>query len=111
MKIQRIIYVANTSLNHFKQAFGFENFRFLDLNSEVSDDEKKDFFMKQILSKSEFYHTAYKNGVKIILKETPEQAVKAKERYRYVYFVTKTIHMIFVFTVYKLLCKLLTNIF
>lgn len=104
LNIQRIIFGSHVSLKYFySRSFNFTNFKFLDLNLDLTQHECEEFgIIEKSSSKLEYYENGIKMANRFFLKETDEDEKKAKRRYPYVYFVTRLIHVVVIYLVVKL---------
>lgn len=109
MKIQRIIFNSQRSLQHFSSNnFSFDNFKFIDLNLSIPPHEKDDFSYNNrfICSNQDLCIISYKLNLKVLFGEDERDLEIAKKRVPYMYFFTRCIHLIFAFTSLKLIYSL-----
>ena len=67
--------------------------------------------IQKLISNKDYYFNAFKMARKVILNETEREEAIARQRYPYVYFITKLIHAIGVFIAFKLVYALIKLIF
>jgi alcohol-forming fatty acyl-CoA reductase len=106
MKIQRIKVNAENALQYFYQHnFRFNHFNFIDLNLDIPAHEKDEFSIndKYVMNNRTFYVNALRTCKKVLLKETEQDEEIARKRYPYIYVITRTIHLLFLYTCYKVL--------
>lgn len=113
MKIQRIIYHSEKSLQYFGQKlFKIVNYKFNDLNLMVPEPEKKDFFISETkFGNSNYYSNIYFAGLQAILKESPADLPKARKRFVYVQLVLRTVHVLVTFAALRMLKQVVLNFF
>lgn len=107
MKIQRLIYNSETSLKYFTtNVFTILNYNFVDLNLAVPAHEKKVFYMNETLSANmDLYCRTYVVGLHEIMHESPMALPAAKQRYLYVFWISKTVHAIIFYAAFQMLSK------
>lgn len=113
MKIQRIIYHSEKSLQYFGQKlFKIVNYKFNDLNLMVPEQEKKDFFISETkFGNSNYYSDIYFAGLQAVLKESPADLPKARKRFFYVQLVLRTVHVLVTFAALRMLKQVVLNFF
>lgn len=111
MKVQRLIANSNASLGYFySHTFKFDNFNFIDLNNSIPKHEIDEFCIaEKVFSNTELYGKTLACCLKYVLGETKQHAAIAKARFPKIYFITRTIHAIVLFTVFKLFYKCLLH--
>lgn len=112
MKIQRIMYNAETSLSYFSShVFKIDNFNFNDLNLAIPKLEKKDFFVNETFyATSELFKQTYINALSEIFHEKPEDLPKAKQRYFYIKLVSNAVRIMFYYFVYRVVNRIALNL-
>lgn len=113
MKIHRLIYNSQISLKHFyTRSFKFDNFNFFDLNLGIPEHEMEEFgIVQKLISNKDYYFNGFKMARKVILNETEREEAIARQRYPYVYLITKLIHVIAVYLAFKLFYTIISFIF
>ena len=104
---------AEKSLNHFQtNCFNIMNHKFNDLNLAIPNHEKQDFYVNETNFKNaELFKNGYVIGLQEIFKESPKNLPKARNRFFYVILISRTLHLMFAFIVFKLLNKVVLNFF
>lgn len=105
MKVQRLIYNGEVSLEHFySHNFKFDNFNFIDLNLLVPTHEKEDFSIAERCSLNrDLYTLTYKMSLRTVFGETEQDTEAARRRAPYIYFIVRAVHLTFAMTTMKLL--------
>lgn len=99
LKIQRVIFNAETSLKFFtSNHFDFSNSNFIDLDLAIPTREKKEFSTVQsAVGNLELCRATYIVALQEIFKESVDDLPKARRRYFYVVLITRTLHTIMFF--------------
>lgn len=97
MKIQRKISIADTALRHFIfNAIKFETKNFNNLQLELPKSERDDFYMNEKIHSHEgFIMASYKEALQTWFKQTPEEELAAKKRYKIICLVDSGLTKLF----------------
>lgn len=103
MRVQRIVQNVYNSLNHFLcTEFDIDNFKFLDLNKNLSGDERSEF---EITLKGSLYDITehyYRFVVEHTFKEDAAKRAKAKKRFPLIWIYHYGFLSFYVFIIYKI---------
>lgn len=104
LKTHRLIFNSEKSLGYFDtHNFTFDNFNFVDLQLSIPHNEIDEFSLSEkVFCNRDYYFESYKLLLKVIFGETDKDAEVAMTRYRYVYVVTRCIHVAVILAALKL---------
>lgn len=111
LKLQRILFNAEESLAYFKaRTFTIENFKFIDLQRELIGSDKDHFFIEErVISHYDYIRDGYITGIRVLLKETPEDTEIARQRYPYYKFIAMTIKLFTSYIALKFVTRFIHN--
>jgi cobalamin synthase len=118
MRYQRIIYESLNNIDAFTcRNFNFTNFKFIDLNKDVPESERSDFFINEIFPEqnTKQMREIYTTVLEVLFRQTPEDLPRAKSRYVFVKLFSRTyqVSMYFwlILIVYRVIERKIVGIF